>query len=296
MSLRQLRYLTAVAEAGSFRKASEVVNISQPALSQEIRKLEQQLGGPLLVRSHAGVTLTDKGRIVCSLGDNALDRRRQAVTRALAQVAEQSRSLRLSGNSTALSMVVPRLMAQLRDDMPDMQLHLVDEFAAYQVELLRSRQVDAAFLCDLQYLDGLLVHEVTSFDFIVARQHNDKDGPPNLGALIRPGQVWLDLMPGLDPGRDLALAPVRRRLRSADCQVELYQSTETILAMIRGGHGVAIVPRDLAGLAIPSIVFGHDPIGPPNPVFAATLQNGGVMATVFERVVRAAFPKARRLD
>src|ERR671938_330068 len=64
MDLRHLRTLSEIAERGSFSAAAEALGISQPAVSQQIRGLERDVGGRLLDRSGRGVTLTDRGQVV----------------------------------------------------------------------------------------------------------------------------------------------------------------------------------------------------------------------------------------
>ena len=85
IELRHLRYFTAVADAGSFTHAAERMFIAQPTLSQQIRRLEEMVGTPLLRRKREGVRLTEAGavlleesRAVLSLIDHGLSRARQA--------------------------------------------------------------------------------------------------------------------------------------------------------------------------------------------------------------------------
>jgi DNA-binding transcriptional LysR family regulator len=85
IELRHLRYFTAVADAGSFTHAAEKMFIAQPTLSQQIRRLEQIIGTPLLQRRRdglrltpAGVVLLDASRTVLSLMDHEVNRTRQA--------------------------------------------------------------------------------------------------------------------------------------------------------------------------------------------------------------------------
>ena len=85
LELRHLRYLVAVAEAGTFTRAAEQVFIAQPTLSQQIGRLEQLIGTPLLVRGRDGVWLTTAGAVlldvsrdVLSLVDHGVSRTRQA--------------------------------------------------------------------------------------------------------------------------------------------------------------------------------------------------------------------------
>src|SRR5215470_1351585 len=85
LELRHLRYLVAVADAGTFTRAAEQVFIAQPTLSQQIARLEQLVGAPLLHRGRDGVRLTtagavllDAARDVLSLVDHGVSRTRQA--------------------------------------------------------------------------------------------------------------------------------------------------------------------------------------------------------------------------
>src|SRR6201994_2952565 len=85
IELRHLRYFTAVADAGSFTHAAEKMFIAQPTLSQQIRRLEQIVGTPLLQRRREGLRLTpagsvllDASRTVLSLMDHGVNRTRQA--------------------------------------------------------------------------------------------------------------------------------------------------------------------------------------------------------------------------
>src|ERR1700734_1067181 len=85
LELRHLRYFVALADAGSFTRAAEQIFIAQPTLSQQIRRLEEIVGAPLLQRRRDGVRLTkagavllDASRAVLSLVDQEVDRTRQA--------------------------------------------------------------------------------------------------------------------------------------------------------------------------------------------------------------------------
>ena len=85
IELRHLRYFVALADAGSFTKAAERIFITQPTLSQQIRRLEEIMGTPLLQRRREGLKLTAAGRVlldasrnVLSLVDHEVSRTRQA--------------------------------------------------------------------------------------------------------------------------------------------------------------------------------------------------------------------------
>ena len=85
IELRHLRYFVAIADAGSFTRAAERMFIAQPTLSQQIRRLEEIVGAPLLQRRRDGLRLTEAGavllevsRAVLSLVDREMNRTRQA--------------------------------------------------------------------------------------------------------------------------------------------------------------------------------------------------------------------------
>jgi len=103
LELRHLRYLVAVADAGTFTRAAERLSIAQPTLSQQIRRLEQIVGTPLLHRRRDGVRLTAAGAVLL---DAARD-----VLAAVDHAASQTRQ--------AAGLGRPRLRVVLPADLPD---------------------------------------------------------------------------------------------------------------------------------------------------------------------------------
>ena len=92
MDTRALRYFQAVAECGSYSRGSELLRMSQPAISRTIRKLEDDLGSPLFRRHGHGVTLTEAGRVLLERSQTILrqlDHARAEVRSSEAGVAGQ---------------------------------------------------------------------------------------------------------------------------------------------------------------------------------------------------------------
>lgn len=103
LELRHLRYLVAVADAGTFTRAAERLFVAQPTLSQQIRQLEQLLGTPLLHRRRDGVQLTAAGAVLLDAARDVLSR----VDHGVSQTRQ------------AAGLDRPRLRVALPADLPD---------------------------------------------------------------------------------------------------------------------------------------------------------------------------------
>ncbi|WP_240655947.1 transcriptional regulator CynR [Paraburkholderia phosphatilytica] len=124
--LRQIRYLLAVAEHRNFTRAADAMRVSQPALSQQIRQLESELGGPVFDRSGRAVTLTDFGRIYLEHARRAL-RDLEAGERALHDVRDLSAGrLRLAYTPTFTEYLIGPLIAQFHETYPRIQVELTE--------------------------------------------------------------------------------------------------------------------------------------------------------------------------
>lgn len=148
MDLRTLRYFQVVAECGSYSRGSELLRISQPAVSRAVRLLEEELGRPLFERHGHGVTLTDAGRLLLE--------RSQSILRQIEQTANEVRDGN-SGPSGIISIALPpaagyflapALVARLSREFPNVFLRFVGGFSGYIHEWLIRGQVDIACLHD----------------------------------------------------------------------------------------------------------------------------------------------------
>ncbi len=123
MEIHQLTYFVAVAETGSFSRAAERCNIAQPSLSQQIQKLEQELGEPLFDRLPRRVVLTDAGRSLLPRAANILAELRD-IKQAMQQETDFGHGLLNVGFiPTIAPFVLPRVIQRFSHDFP--QAHLV---------------------------------------------------------------------------------------------------------------------------------------------------------------------------
>src|SRR5690242_20449465 len=145
LELRHLRYLVAVAEAGTFTRAAEQVFIAQPTLSQQIGRLEQLIGTPLLVRGRDGVWLTTAGAVlldvsrdVLSLVDHGVSRTRQA-----AGLGRQRLRVVMPPNLPTVLIVTTATVLRSAADATDVDLVWMDTPLDAGFSPIRQHQADA---------------------------------------------------------------------------------------------------------------------------------------------------------
>ncbi|MGA7801350.1 MAG: LysR substrate-binding domain-containing protein [Gammaproteobacteria bacterium] len=133
MELRQFRYLVAIAETGNVRRAAARVHVSQPALSQQIRKLEDELGTPMLERHGRGARLTPAAHVVVEFGYRVLREVRDAQT-AVQELASLARGRVRVGTLQALNTeLLPRVIGALIGAWPGIRVE-VSELSALEIE------------------------------------------------------------------------------------------------------------------------------------------------------------------
>jgi DNA-binding transcriptional LysR family regulator len=143
---RLLRSFKAVAEEGSLTRAAERRFLSQPALTKQIRQLEQQLGAALFTRSKSGMALTGAGAALAATVDGVLDAWSRAERAVRAAEAEASRTLRIGFLASAANEKTQEIIAAFRERRRDWRVELRQANWGAPVEGLASGEVEAAFM------------------------------------------------------------------------------------------------------------------------------------------------------
>lgn len=150
MELRHLQYFVAVAESGGFGRAARLLHISQSAISEQIRGLEDEIGAQLLDRSHRQIRLTNVGELFLRGAKSTLAAAEDAVASARrAQKGEQGRlaiGFFVGGNGRFF----PRLIRAFREKYPDIEVSLVEMVPAQQWIALQNGTLDIGFTRPLQ--------------------------------------------------------------------------------------------------------------------------------------------------
>jgi LysR family nitrogen assimilation transcriptional regulator len=148
MELRQLRYFVAIVDHGSLSRAARVLHIAQPALTQQVQQLEEELGAQLLHRSAQGVISTDAGKTFYEHAQAILKQVEDARS-AVAQSSDKPTGTVALGipQSVSSALALPLLTA-VREAYPDITLQLTEELSGTLIEQLKSGRINLAVLFD----------------------------------------------------------------------------------------------------------------------------------------------------
>jgi DNA-binding transcriptional LysR family regulator len=124
MNLRQITYLLAVVEEGSFTRAAQRLSVAQPSLSQQIRALERELGGPLLERMPNGVLLTEAGRAFLPDARSAASHAARAAEAARTTLGAPGRQLELATVTSMAVGILPDALARWHRSQADTAVYL----------------------------------------------------------------------------------------------------------------------------------------------------------------------------
>ena len=157
MDTKGLRYFQAVAEFGSYSRGAEFLRISQPAVSRQIRALEQELGHALFVRHSHGVSLTDAGRVLLERSQAILRQFEQARDEIKGGQAGPSGTVTIAMPPAAGTFLAPELTRRFAQRYPNVFLKVAAGFSVYIHEWLLRGRVDLACLHDPVPQPGFVV-------------------------------------------------------------------------------------------------------------------------------------------
>ena len=163
VTLRQLRIFWAVAQARSFTRASKLVDLAQPSMSQQISRLEEEIGAPLFDRNRARsrneLTLTDAGRFLLRKAEIILSSVEEALV-GLEEYASGARGVIAVGALSSIARnILPEALRSLGARFPELELDIHETAPAEAVELLYGRRLNLALLAtDSQAATGTSFH------------------------------------------------------------------------------------------------------------------------------------------
>ena len=146
MELRQVRSFLSIAETLHFGRTAELIHLSQPALSLQIKALEEEVGVRLFERNRRKTTLTAAGLAFRDNATAALSQLEQAIRRARLTANGKMGLLRIGFISTAGSELAADIVRQFRELYPEVEVSLRNILTAEQIQMLETGALDIGFL------------------------------------------------------------------------------------------------------------------------------------------------------
>jgi LysR family hydrogen peroxide-inducible transcriptional activator len=247
MNIRDLKYAVAIADLSHFGRAAEACHISQPALSGQIKKLEEELGVLLFERTNRSVRMTPVGELIVEHARAVLAQVDQIEETAKAHLDPLSGSLRLGMITTVGPYLTPTLLPSVRRDLPDLDLQLVEDMTHVLEGALLENRIDAVITAteprDPRLTQILLYEE--PFWIALPNRHPLADEENIDIGKIKPEELLL-----LSDGhclRDQVMSFCK--LLHGDQAKTHTQKTSltTILALVGAGIGITLVPAMALG-------------------------------------------------
>ncbi|CCG85376.1 LysR family transcriptional regulator [Erwinia piriflorinigrans] len=258
MELRYLRYYVAVAETRHFTRAAEMLGISQPPLSQQIKKLEEEIGTPLLKRLTRGVELTDAGEAFYQDARQILELTGHALEKAKGIARGISGRLSIGfASSTAFHPQIFRLLHRYQHRFPAITLLPREENMAALMHDLQEGLLDAAFVrlpCESSKAFNLKVIASEKMALVLPAAHRLADTACLSLAQLQDEPLILfprEVAPSL---YEVIISACVRAGFQPECLQQSPQISSAI-SMVAAGFGISIVPDSLRSIKLPGVSF-----------------------------------------
>ncbi len=254
VDLSDLEAIVMLAETLHFGRAADRLHVSQPALSKRIRRLEERIGGPLLVRRYRDVRLTEAGRLLADRARHLLHESAAAVSLSQRAARGEAGLLRIGFGIASLLGLLPEVLLRFRRAYPGVQLQLRDMSTPDQVNALIGGDIDVGFV-RRPISDERLVMRPVLDERLVAALGPRSPWEPRLGLRSVAAEPFIIIARGRSASfYDHALS-VCAAAGFAPRIVQEANELFTILSLVRAGLGVSLVPRSTALMRVPGVRF-----------------------------------------
>jgi LysR family hydrogen peroxide-inducible transcriptional activator len=242
MEFHQLRYVCAVADTGNFSRAAERCQVAQPSLSQQVLKLEEELGAKLFDRLGRSIRLTEAGRAFIPRARTILEQMEAARSSAADQTTDLRGSVAVGVIPTVAPYLIPSYAARFAKRYPDAKLRIVEETTAVLVEGLRDLSIDVAILAlPLRHKDLELFPIRTEPLLAALSRNHPRASAKSLSLKELRGESFVMLRDG-HCFRDLSIDTCTRARITPNIVFESGQFS-SLLGMVAAGVGISLVPE-----------------------------------------------------
>jgi DNA-binding transcriptional LysR family regulator len=257
IELRQLYVFAVVAEERHFGRAALRLGISQPPLSQQIKKLETQIGHVLLQRDTRSVQLTEAGAVLLGLARKLLDDASQGLAKTRRAGSGEAGSLNLGFTATTALHMLPQILAALRQKLPDIHVALFELLPDALTDALDSEQLDLAIgreMINLDKFDSVTLFKEPYVAVLPAR-HRYAAGTEKLQMKLLRDEDFI-LFPRDHTSRNAD--QVDQMCRAAGFTPRMLQEApgwQTAVTFVGSGLGVSVLPRCVRSFKMPDVIY-----------------------------------------
>ncbi|HEV3088302.1 MAG TPA: LysR substrate-binding domain-containing protein [Candidatus Elarobacter sp.] len=256
MELRDLRSFVAVAQHRNFSRAAEQLHVSQPALSEQIRKLEDELGAPLFDRTSRGATLTAAGEAFLPQARSVLAQADVAAETVRMVSAGLAGTLTLGFIDSAALGILPPLIRRFTARYPAVKLRLRELGTRRQLEAVEAGEIDVGIVRGPVWNPALAGRRIATESLLLALPEEHRlagEAAVRLADLRDEGFITYPA----DRGAGL-YEETLRLCHEAGFEPKIVQEANeiyTIIGMVAAGLGVAIVPDSVSAIAPGGVVY-----------------------------------------
>lgn len=290
MELRHLRYFIAVAEEENVSRAALKLHVSQPALSRQIRDLEDELGFPLLERGAKSVRLTEAGKTFQSEARAVLQRVEAALKTARAVATGGRGELHVGYAPSLTTRILPPALRAFQAGLPNVRVLLHDLSTEEMLARLRDGALQIAFLVrpPRAMLRGLRFENLLRESMCLAVTPKHPLARRRTVKLVEFAREPLIAYSRKEyPEYHESLAKIFATIKSKPHVAEEHDGITSLIAAVEAGGGVALVSESVVCLTGPRLKL--IPIVPaPEPLVIGAAWSGKALAPAAERFLKCA--------
>lgn len=242
MELQQIRYFISLSQEKHFNRAAKRMHVTQPTLSQQIKKMEEEIGSPLFERSSQGVNLTPAGEQLLPHAIAMIDELERGITKIQEESGEITGTIRLAAIPTMAPYIFPPLIREIKHKAPDLKLQIFEETTSVSLDFMQQGKIDLGILSPPINEAGIVARTLGEEVFYVACA---KSHPFAKKKHIKMSELKKEQMLILQEGHcfsDQALDYCKRS-RHDDQVIFQGSSLTSVLNLAESGEGITLVPK-----------------------------------------------------
>ena len=276
MELRHLRYFVTVAEELNVSRASARLHVSQPAVSRQLRDLENEIGVPLFVRRHNGLAMTDAGESFLAHARGILRKSADAAAHMNSFRQRPAKRLAIGYIPSVLADILTPALKEFTRKNGDTEVSLKELAPQHQVRGLRDGRIDLALLgnpcLELSREFRVITLRRVPFCAVVPEDHRlARRARVALGELK--GETFIGFADDLFPGRNASISNACEQAGFTPKLIPRIENLTALLATVAAGQGVALAPEEVRQLPHQGAVFVPLKRPVPSVASAAVVRN-----------------------